>query len=276
MARIWRWLGQHRSVPVDGVESSAAAVRISESWTSPIFFLVFGLRGSPVHCPLPASDQARHERTRTPKSSRRSGIRLELGMAGYDQWRGAAVGMALATRYLAWSGGGVGSRSRSWRMRQMEVEGQLAMRCDATGPERDGNGCWCQLLGSPLPRMLHLSFNWTLRRRVEKVQARCSSDRGRGGRVGGDTAAQRSEATGEQVVELSGPTGQRAKGASVSLRVMQTLPLPRPPLSEPIPDGQALFPPTSTTPLLRNAGCPLAGGLRIGGSFSVPGLYCFC
>lgn len=30
------------------------------------------------------------------------------------------------------------------------------------------------------------------------------------------------------------------------------------------------------TTLLRNAGCPLAGGLRTGGSFSFPVLCCFC
>lgn len=53
---------------------------------------------------------------------------------------------------------------------------------------------------------------------LEKVQAQRSSDRGRGGRAGGDTAAQRSEARGEHVVELSGPKGQKGKrGSPVSI-----------------------------------------------------------
>jgi hypothetical protein len=57
--------------------------------------------------PCRVSDQARAQPA-PPKQptvaghlGARSGIRLVLGTAGYDQWRGAAVGMALATRYFA-------------------------------------------------------------------------------------------------------------------------------------------------------------------------------
>lgn len=201
----------------------------------------FGLREgalSTVDCPLPASDQARHERTRTPKSSRRSGIRLELGTAGYDQWRGAAVGMALATRYfgVAW-----------WCRVAVEVVDETdgggraigdAMRRDLSCPEMAaGASCWA--VHSP---ECCTSSNWTLRRRVEKGAGPVQQRQGSRGAGHGSPAQRTSRRTFR---------AKRAKGAlpfpSLSLRgcVMQTPPLPRPPLPEPIPDGQAL---DDTTP----------------------------
>jgi hypothetical protein len=83
--------------------------------------------------------------------------------------------------------------------------------------------------------------------RCDDVLRRCS-DRGRGGRVhrwGHSSPSAPSEATGEQVVELSRAPGQ--KGLPVSLRVMQALAASSPPNQSPLnqsPQGK----PSSSQP----------------------------
>lgn len=198
-------------------------------------------RGSPVDCPLSTVHFQRRTRPGTsapapPKAADGRELAWSWGRPGTTSGA-AAVGMALATRYSG-GPGGVGSRSRSW-MRQMEVQG--SWRCDATGPESPGNGCWCRLLGSPLPECCS-SSNWTLRRRVGKGAGPAQQRQGsRGaGRWGHGSPAQRS-AWGTRRRTFR---AKRAKGAlpfpSLPLRgcVMQTLAVPRPPRPEPIPDGQ--------------------------------------
>lgn len=276
VARIWRWLGQHRSVPVEGGEQ-AARQRFGFLRVGPLRFFFWSEGGSPVgcplstvHCPLPASDQARHERTRTPTSSRRSGIRLELGTAGYDQWRGAAVGMALATRYF-----GV-----AWRCRvAVEVVDETdgggraigdAMRRGLSCPElAAGASCWAVAL----PRRLHLiqldAATTCWKRCRPGAAATGVAGGGRGaGRWGHGSPAQRSGwRTSRRTFRAKRAKGQ--KGLSrfhLCLSagcVVQTLPLPRPPLPEPIPDGQAL---DDTTP----AEC----GMPVGWWFAKGRLFC--
>jgi hypothetical protein len=111
--------------------------------------------------------------------------------------------------------------------------------------DRSSGGKWQMadgLRGSPVPRMQS-----TLRRRVEKVQQQGSRGAGRWGHSS-PSAAKRLE---NKVVELSRAQGQ--KGLPVSLRVMHLgtcrVQSTKPATTEPIPARQALFLPTSTTPL---------------------------
>lgn len=284
VARIWRWLGQHRSVPVEGGEQ-AARQRFGFLRVGPLRFFFWSEGGSPVgcrlstvHCPLPASDQARHERTRTPTSSRRSGIRLELGTAGYDQWRGAAVGMALATRYF-----GV-----AWRCRvAVEVVDETdgggraigdAMRRGLSCPElAAGASCWAVAL----PRRLHLiqldAATTCWKRCRPGAAATGVAGGGRGaGRWGHGSPAQRSGwRTSRRTFRAKRAKGQKGLSrfhlclsAAVWCRHFHCR-------VHHCPNQSPMGKP-STTPLLRNAGCPLAGGLRRGGSFALPVLYRFC
>lgn len=174
-------------------------------------------RGSPVDCPLSTVHFQRRTRPGTsapapPKAADGRELAWSWGRPGTTSGA-AAVGMALATRYSG-GPGGVGSRSRSW-MRQMEVQG--SWRCDATGPESPGNGCWCRLLGSPLPECC-TSSNWTLRRRVGKGAGPAQQRQGsRGaGRWGHGSPAQRS-AWGTRRRTFRAKRAKGQKGLSVSI-----------------------------------------------------------
>lgn len=103
-------------------------------------------------------------------------------------------------------------------MRQMEVEGQLAMRCDGTRGARK----WLlvPVAGQSTPQNAAPHPTGRCDDVLKKVQAaQCSSDRGRGGRVGGDTAAQRSAAKRleNKSSNFQGQKGKRGSPVSVSV-----------------------------------------------------------